>query len=267
VTQGAAEPANRGTAEANAGVSQNAGGTSPGYTLVSRYAFRHVSLGAVTTSSFSGDTTSTSTGVVVHGYFGDGTNPDPPGAEPDDGAQHTGGVYAQVTGGEIQTPAGTTRTVTGTVTPAYSVDLGFLGIDVNAVGIATNAYQLADPSSTLLRHGVVGGGGSVALTLKADSGYSGFMVEGYYSRLHGLGDASSGTTTADVNRGGVNVGGFHNFTIDPRNLLFFGVTGGVSVESGQIQDPAATRGAALPPPRSYNVPTIGISATVGWSFF
>ncbi len=267
VTQGAAEPAGRGTAELNAGVSQNAGGTSPGYTLVSRYAFRHVSLGALTTSSFSGGTTSTSTGVVVHGYFGDGTNPDSPGAEPDEGAQHTGGVYAQVTGGEINTPAGTTGTVTGTVTPAYSVDLGFLGIDVNAVGIATNAYQLADPSSTLLRHGVVGGGGSVALTLKADSGYSGFMVEGYYSRLHGFGDAASGTTTADVNRGGFNVGGFHNFTIDPHNLLFFGVTGGVSVESGRIQDPAATTGAALPPPRSYNVPTVGISATVGWSFF
>jgi len=172
-----------------------------------------------------------------------------------------------VTGGLIGTPSGNTGTVTGTITPAYSVDFGALGIDVNAIGTATNAFQLSDPSSTMFRSGGIGVGGAAALTLKGDSGYSGFMAEAFYTHLFALGNPSSGTPSADVNRYGFNVGGFHNFRVGERDLLFFGITGGVSWESGTIHDPASTPGGALPDPRSYNAPTVNISATLGWSFW
>ena len=158
-------------------------------------------------------------------------------------------------------------TAAGTVTGAYSVDFGPAGIDVNAGISGTNALQLSDPSSTLLRSGVLGFGASAALTLKGDSGYSGFMAEGVYSYLHGFGDSSSGSPSADVHRYGFNVGGFHNFAIGQRHLLFFGITGGVMWETGTVRDSAGMPGGATPAARSYNVPTVSTSATIGWSFW
>ena len=266
VTQAASEPSGRGTAEATVGASQGSGGSSVNYTLLSRYAFRHISLGVVTSSSFSSGTTTTATGGVVHIYSSSGD--DDAGDDDQQRTQHTGGVTAQVTGGGINSGGSQTGTVTGTVTPEYSVDFGPVGIDVNAVGIAANAFQLSDPSSTIFSRGVVGVGGAAALTLKGDGGYSGFMVETFYTHLFALGDPSSGSSaSADVNRYGFNVGGFHNFRIGQRDLLFVGITGGVLVESGSIQGPASTPGGALPAPTTYNAPSVNVSATLGWSFW